>query len=307
MFLFIFSLVYDSTCVTKTQIKDVEKIVEQYANQIRTHQVELVKLDSPMRFIIKQLDNDTPLITIPREYHDCFLTLITRTDPLCQSDLITELIQDKLSEDIKANSLDIRLYAIYIPMKYSDDFHFSYFPGGMNYEISHEEIDKNGQMTIETYKKLKKRLNNRKVWYFDGPPEKKANALLAILPLDSSIKIKHQYLLDGIYDRLSSSSINETFDIKQRILSIEFIPLNCILNSYDISNYFIIDCDSLETKQQLMEKSLKFNLNKDLVTVELHSYDEDIQREYEKFIKAEKYRELIKNHDVAVKQISSKK
>jgi hypothetical protein len=61
-----------------------------------------------MRFVIKQIDNDTPLTTIPREYNDCFITLVTRTDPLRKSDLITELVQEKFTEDVKANSLDIR-------------------------------------------------------------------------------------------------------------------------------------------------------------------------------------------------------
>ncbi|CAF4249787.1 unnamed protein product, partial [Adineta steineri] len=219
-----------------------------------------------------------------------FLTLITQTDPLCQSTLISELIQDQLCEDLKANSLDI-----------------SYFPGGINYEIPRDEIDKNGQMAIKTYEKLKKRLNKRKVWYFSRPPEKKPYALLAILPANVSNDIHHQQLLDCLYDRLKAFSMSENSDIKKHILSIEFIPLNLILDSNDISNQFIIDCDSIKTKQQLMEKPLKFNLDNHSITIDLHSYDEDIQREYDKFIKAEKYRELIKNHDDAVKRIPIKK
>jgi hypothetical protein len=63
-----------------------------------------------MRFVIKSVDNDTPLTTIPREYNDCFITLITRSDPLRKSDLVSELVQDKLLQDVKANSLDIRLF-----------------------------------------------------------------------------------------------------------------------------------------------------------------------------------------------------
>lgn len=61
-----------------------------------------------MRFVIKPIDNDTPLTTIPREYNDCFITLVTRSDPLRKSDLVTELVKEKLLEDVKANSLDIR-------------------------------------------------------------------------------------------------------------------------------------------------------------------------------------------------------
>ncbi|CAF5087605.1 unnamed protein product, partial [Rotaria socialis] len=60
-----------------------------------------------MRFVIRQLDNDKPLTIIPREYNDCFITLVTRSDPLRKSDLVTGLVQEKLLEDVKANSLDI--------------------------------------------------------------------------------------------------------------------------------------------------------------------------------------------------------
>jgi hypothetical protein len=158
-------------------------------------------------------------------------------------------------------------------------------------------------MQLDTYQKLKKRLNARKVWYFNAPPEKKPNALIAILPPNLPTIIDHKRLLDCFSERLKTTS---NIDIEERIISIEFIPLSCILDSYDISNQFIIDCDTNETKEKLLDKPLKFNLNKQSITVELQSYDENIQREYDKSIKAERYRELIKNHDEAVKRTSKK-
>lgn len=179
----------------------------------------------------------------------------------------------------------------------------SYFPGGVNYDVPRDEVDESGQMNEETYQKLKKRLSNRKVWYFSGPPAKKPNALLAVIPIDATMNIDHQQLCQNLYERLKTVSN----DIEQRILSIEFVPLSCILNSYDISNQFIIECDSLETKQQLMEKSLKITSNKQSIVLEFQSYDEIMQREYDKYIKSEKYRELIKTHDAAVKRSSTKK
>lgn len=162
-------------------------------------------------------------------------------------------------------------------------------------------------MSAETYQKLKKRLNSRKVWHFDGPPEKKPNALLIIIPSDTTIFIDHQRLLDALYDRLKTESTMESPTIEDKILSIEFVPLNCILNSSDISNQFIVDCDTLETKQKLMENPLKIVVNKNSLLLELLSYDETIHREYDKFIKSEKYRELIKTHDSAVKRASKTK
>ena len=100
--------VFDSACVTKTQVAHVEKLIEPYADQIRTHQAELTRLDNPMRFVIKPMNNDVPLVTIPREYNDCMITLVTQTDPLRKSELVSKLVQDHFLDDVKANSLDIR-------------------------------------------------------------------------------------------------------------------------------------------------------------------------------------------------------
>lgn len=300
------SLVFDSSGVTKNQIKHIEQIVEEYADKIRIHNAELAKLDNPIRFIVKQNDNDRPLTIIPNEYNDCFITLVARTDPLHKSNLITELVQGKLLEDIKENSLDIR-YDYFLDKMYFNYFHFSYFPGGINYDIFNEQIDESGEMKIDTYHKLKKRLHNRKIWYFNGPPEKKPNALLAILPSDSSINMNHLSLLDCLYQQLKSFFTNE-INIEEHILSMEFIPLNCIWNSDDIQNQFIIDCHTIKTKEYLLEKPLKVFLdNKNSFIIELRSYDEYMQNEYEKSMKANHYRQLIKNHDEAIQRISKKK
>lgn len=160
-------------------------------------------------------------------------------------------------------------------------------------------------MNLETYQKLKKRLKNRKIWYFNGPPEKKPNALLAIIPIDLSISINHQRLFDALFEHLKTISTDENFESNNKILSIEFVPLSCILNSYDIENQFIIDCDTIQTKQKLMEKPMKISSSKQTITIELHSYDDEMHKEYERSNKAEKYKELIKNHDEAIRQSSS--
>ena len=56
-----------------------------------------------------------------------------------------------------------------------------------------------------------------------------------------------------------------------------------------------------------MSKPVKLHVEKQLFVIELHSYDEDIQKEYEKFLQAEKYRELIQNYQPAIKRTSRKK
>jgi hypothetical protein len=296
-------------------VTQIEKIIEPFADKLRTNQAELARVDNPMRFVVKQVDNDIPLITIPREYNDCLITLVTRTDPLRRSQFVSELVRDTFIEDVKANSLDIRyvehetLFDARSLCLHRFDFYLSYFPGGVNYDVPRDNIDVNGQMTMETYQKLKKRLTNRKVRHFQGPPMKKVNALLAIIPVDTSVRIDHQCLIEAIYDRLRMSPTwMENVPIDQRIRSIEYLPLDCILNSNEMDNQFIIDCDTIETKQELMGKPLTIIVHKQTITIDLQSHDEQMQREYEKFVKSEKYRELIRNHDEAKNRtVSTKK
>lgn len=106
--MFVCFLVFDSTVVSKSQVNQIEKILNPYGEKIRDHQAELVRLDNPFRFLVKSLDDDRTLTTIPREYHDCLLTLINRSDPLRKSEFVQELISPKLLEDVRANSMDIR-------------------------------------------------------------------------------------------------------------------------------------------------------------------------------------------------------
>lgn len=101
-------LVFDSTVVNKRQVNQIEQLLEPYAERIRNHQAELIRLDNPFHFLIKSTDNDSTLISIPRDYNDCLLTLINRSDPLRNSELIIGLISEKLVEDVKSNSMDIR-------------------------------------------------------------------------------------------------------------------------------------------------------------------------------------------------------
>ena len=286
---------------------NVEKLLAQYADQIRSQQAILTKLDDPTRFVIKKTADDTILATIPREYHDCLLTLITRSDPLYRSNLITELVSEKFLADIKASSMDIRYATSVSPSILSSSYLYSYFPGGVNYDLPRNDIDEQGRMALDVYRKLKKRLRSHKVWYFHDRPSKKPNALLVVLPSDCASHVDHQSLLDTLYDRLRVLFPDQKSDVKRRIVSIEFVPLTCILDSSDVSNQFIIDCDTSETKQRLLGTPLTLARRKVSIVLELQSYDDSMQREYEKYIKAEKYRELIKSHEDAVQRASSAK
>ena len=94
--------------MTKTQVRNIEQLIQPHADQIRSQQAEFGKLERPVRFVIKQRNSDAVLLTIPSEYNDCFLTLVNRSDPLRKSELVTELVREKLLDEIKDNSLDIR-------------------------------------------------------------------------------------------------------------------------------------------------------------------------------------------------------
>ena len=83
-------------------------MLEEHADGIRTRRAELVKLDKPIRFVVRDVSDARPLAMMPIEYNDCLLTLINRTDPLYKSDFVNQLVRNELVEDVKANSLDIR-------------------------------------------------------------------------------------------------------------------------------------------------------------------------------------------------------
>ena len=183
---------------------------------------------------------------------------------------------------------------------------FSYFPGGVNYDLAKEQINEDGTMNVDTYDKLNKRLNRCKVWHFDGPPEKKVNAFIALIPLDSTIQLTHQRFLEALNEHLNSSSNkNNCTDQQEEILSIEFVPMSCILNSNEVEDHFIVDCRTIQSKQRILEKPLKVCFNNRTIPMELFSYDEYMEKQYHKAIKAEKYRQLLNNHRQALRRTSS--
>lgn len=97
-------LVFDSSIVTKHQVKSIEKYVE----QIRCDDAEIVKYENPLRFVVENKTTHSVVTTIPHEFNDCLLTLISHSDPLRKSELIEKFVSVELLRDIKDNSLDIR-------------------------------------------------------------------------------------------------------------------------------------------------------------------------------------------------------
>lgn len=110
---FVIILVFDSSIVTKHQVKSIEKYIE----QIRCDDVEIVKFENPLRFVVQNKTTHSVVTTIPHEFNDCLLTLISHSDPLRKSEIIDKCVSAELSRDIKDNSLDIRSRS----MKYKND------------------------------------------------------------------------------------------------------------------------------------------------------------------------------------------
>ena len=129
-------LVFDSSCVTKSQVRNIEHLIEPHADRIRGRQADFVKLDRPVRFAIQQTNSDSVLMTIPSEYNDCFLTLVNRSDPLRKSELVTELVRDKFLDEIKDNSLDIRWETRTNPRSIEDDSSLQLFSRGSELRCS---------------------------------------------------------------------------------------------------------------------------------------------------------------------------
>lgn len=89
-------------------------------------------------------------------------------------------------------------------------------------------------MNLDTYKKIKQRLSHKKIRYFTGPPDKKPNALIIVLPVEYPSRLTHQKLFDILVERLKSLPMEENNNVENRIVSIEFIPLSC--NGYGREN-----------------------------------------------------------------------
>jgi hypothetical protein len=171
----------------------------------------------------------------------------------------------------------------------------------VNYDVPQREINDDGQLDLDTYKQIQSRLKHRTVCFFTERPASRANALIVILPINHSLNIHHQDLFDILYEQVKRLSDDDNIDIHQRILSLEFVPSTCVFGSLDLANYFVVDCDRIETKQHLLSSPLRFTHDHQSFPLELHSYDEYIQREYDKYLKAEKYKELIKQHEQAIR------
>lgn len=148
----------------------------------------------------------------------------------------------------------------------------------------------NAKLKNTAYKKLKEKVNANKCMWFNSAPERR--------PLDvifeyAGVDIEHQTVLDEVNKYLR--------EIGGYVKSVEFIPRSVHTGSVYVENQWILSLSDPNTKFFTITNGIQIKEEKIVVK----SYDEFIFSEYERFVRNEKYKQLIKNHEKAV-QLSNK-
>lgn len=129
-----------------------------------------------------------------------------------------------------------------------------------------------------------------KVMWFSCPPERRPLSVIFELPTsdDTNGDLGHQAILDEVNAYVKH--------VGGRVESVEFVPRSVLLNSVYVDNMWIVTLNDSSTKFFAINNGIEIRSRK----YTARSYDEFIFAEYEKFIKTEKYKQLIRNHEKAV-------
>lgn len=155
----------------------------------------------------------------------------------------------------------------------------------------------NSKLKNTAYKKLKEKVNANKCMWFNNAPERR--------PLDvifeyAGVDMEHQTVLDEVNKYL--------MEIGGYVKSVEFIPRSVHMGSVYVENQWILSLSDPNTKFFTITNGIQIKTEK----ISVKSYDEFIFSEYERFVRNEKYKQLIKNHEKALqltklKEIKTKK
>lgn len=126
--------------------------------------------------------------------------------------------------------------------------------------------------------------------WFSCPPERRPHSVVFELATSEDVDgdLGHHAILDELNAYVKH--------VGGRVESVEFIPRSVLLNSVYVDNMWIITFNDSNTKFYAINNGIEIRGRK----YTARSYDEFIFAEYEKFIKTEKYKQLIKNHEKAV-------
>ena len=144
---------------------------------------------------------------------------------------------------------------------------------------------------MTAYRNLKEKVNATKTMWFNGPPERKPMSVIFEYGGD---EFGHEKILEDVVECLKRT--------KGRAVSLEFVPRSVHYGSVYVENQWILTLSDQVTKFFTITHGIKIGNEQ----VDVQSYDEFINYEFEKFIRVEKYKNLIKNHEKAV-QIQNKK
>ena len=150
------------------------------------------------------------------------------------------------------------------------------------------------KLKTSAYKKLKDKVNTSKCMWFSSPPERKPLSVI-FESTGISADIGHEQLLDETNNYLKETG--------GHVESLEYVPRSVHFGSVYVENLWILTLNDMNTKFYTITNGLKIKDEK--LTVK--SYDEFIFSEYERFIRNEKYKKLIKNHEKAVQQLNNAK
>lgn len=139
------------------------------------------------------------------------------------------------------------------------------------------------------YKKLKEKVSKARVMWFAAPPERKPNSVIFEY---AGVDMGHEIILDEANKYLKP--------IGGYVVSLEFVPRSVHLNSVYVENLWILTLNDMNTKFFTITNGLMFKDE----SIPCKSYDEFIFSEYENFIRNEKYKQLIKNHEKAIQNAS---
>ncbi len=143
------------------------------------------------------------------------------------------------------------------------------------------------KLKVTAYKALKEKVSTTKTMWFNGPPERKP--LSVIFEYAGDDDFGHEKILQEVEKCLRTCHDGH-------VVSLEFVPRSVQLGSVYVENQWILTLNNQKTKFFCINNGLFVCDEK----IEVQSYDEFIFGEFDKFIRVEKYKHLIKNHEKAV-------
>lgn len=132
---------------------------------------------------------------------------------------------------------------------------------------------------------------SKAMWFSSAPERRPLSVIFELASGESSNvegEIGHETILDDVNAYLKPMG--------GRVERLEFLPRTVLLNSVYVDNMWIVTLSDSNTKFYAINNGIQIRGRKYTV----RSYDEFIFAEYEKFVKTEKYKQLIRNHERAV-------